>query len=43
MATEGPAFSCARDLGQGWKISPYIKIPAGTIEILADIEGPGII
>jgi len=43
MAIEGPASFCARDLGQGWKISPYIKIPAGTVETLADIEGSGII
>ena len=24
MATEGTGKSCARDLGQGWKISPSI-------------------
>lgn len=43
MAIEGPASACARDLGQGWKISPYIKIPTGTTELLADIQGAGII
>ena len=26
MATEGTGASCARDLGQGWKISPSIEI-----------------
>lgn len=43
MATEGPSASCARELGQGWKISPYVRIPAGTTHTMADIEGPGAI
>lgn len=43
MATEGTGKECARDLGQGWKISPSIKIKAGETFILADIEGPGAI
>jgi hypothetical protein len=43
MATDGPAASCARDLGPGWKISPYVKIQSGETFTLADIEGPGAI
>lgn len=26
MATEGTGVNCGRDLGQGWKISPSVKI-----------------
>ena len=29
MATEGTGAGCARDLGQGWKVSPSIEIAAG--------------
>jgi hypothetical protein len=43
MAIEGPAESCARDLGRGWKISPYIVIKAGETVKLADIDGMGAI
>ena len=43
MATEGTGASCARDLGQGWKISPSISIKPGEIFSLADIDGPGAI
>ncbi len=43
MATEGTGANCARDLGQGWKVSPSISIPAHTKVTLADIEGPGAI
>ena len=43
MATEGTGANCARDLGQGWKISPSIKIAAGEVRELANIEGPGAI
>ena len=43
MATEGTGARCARDLGQGWKISPSVRIEAGTTFTLADIEGPGAI
>ncbi|MBI2940082.1 MAG: DUF2961 domain-containing protein [Chloroflexi bacterium] len=43
MATEGTGAQYARDLGQGWKISPSIHIaPHGTV-VLADIAGPGAI
>lgn len=43
MATEGLGAPCARDLGQGWKISPAVKISAGTTFELANIDGPGAI
>ncbi len=41
MATEGTGAGCARDLGQGWKVSPSVVIEAGRTYTLADIEGPG--
>lgn len=43
MATEGTGAHCARELGQGWKISPSIPIQPGECRVLADIEGPGAI
>ncbi len=43
MATEGTGASCARDLGQGWKISPSVVIKAGETFTLADIDGQGAI
>ena len=43
MATEGTGARAARDLGQGWKISPSIHIEPGQTFTLAEIEGPGAI
>ena len=43
MATEGTGANCARDLGQGWKVSPSVRIEAGRTFELADIAGPGAI
>jgi hypothetical protein len=43
MSVDGPAARQARDLGPGWKISPYVKIDPGTTFTLADIEGQGAI
>ncbi len=43
MATEGTGANCARDLGQGWKISPSIRIEPGECRELANIDGPGAI
>lgn len=45
MATleEGTAAKAARDLGQGWKVNPFINIEAKTTFTLAEIEGPGAI
>lgn len=42
-ATEGAGAAAARELGQGWKISPSIIIDASSTVVLADIEGPGVI
>lgn len=41
MSIDGPAAKAARDLGQGWKISPYVRIQPGETFTLADIRGPG--
>src|SRR5436190_20008741 len=43
MATEGTGAVVARELGQGWKVSPSIHVPANTTVMLADIRGPGAI
>ncbi|HEY3266067.1 MAG TPA: glycoside hydrolase family 172 protein [Armatimonadota bacterium] len=43
MATEGSGSRCARELGQGWKVSPCITIPPNETVTIADIEGPGAI
>jgi hypothetical protein len=43
MATEGTGARCARELGQGWKISPSVRIAAGQTFELANIEGSGAI
>jgi hypothetical protein len=43
MSTSGPAMSAARDLGQGWKVSPYVRIPAGETFVMADVKGEGAI
>jgi hypothetical protein len=43
MATEGVSSKAARDLGQGWKINPYIKIQPDSTFVLAEIEGPGAV
>ncbi|HTP13366.1 MAG TPA: glycoside hydrolase family 172 protein [Bacteroidota bacterium] len=43
MSVNGPAKSAARDLGQGWKVSPYIRVAADTLVTLARIDGPGAI
>jgi Protein of unknown function (DUF2961) len=43
MSKEGVASNNARDLGQGWKINPYIIIEPGKTYTLAEISGPGAI
>ena len=35
--------SAARELGQGWKCSPYVSIQSGETFTLADINGSGVI
>jgi hypothetical protein len=37
------ASNAARDLGQGWKVNPYIRIKAGETITIAEIEGSGAI
>jgi hypothetical protein len=45
MATleEGSAAKAAAELGQGWKVNPYINIKANETFVLAEIEGEGVI
>ena len=45
MATleEGNAAHAARELGQKWKVNPYIYIEPGETVTLAEMDGPGII
>jgi hypothetical protein len=45
MATleEGNAARAARDLGQGWKVNPYVHIQPNETFTMAEIEGPGAI
>jgi hypothetical protein len=43
MAIPTDPKSCARDLGQGWKVKPNIQIQPGETAVIADIAGPGAI
>ncbi|GAB4435223.1 MAG: DUF2961 domain-containing protein [Anaerolineae bacterium] len=43
MATEGTGAIPARELGQGWKVSPSIDVAGHSTVTLADIAGPGAI
>jgi hypothetical protein len=43
MSVNGPARNAARDLGQGWKVSPFIRVASDTVVTIADIEGSGAI
>ena len=45
MATleEGNAAHAARELGQGWKVNPYIFIEPGETFTLGEIKGSGVI
>ena len=43
MATEGTGAVPARELGQGWKVSPSLNLAGGSLTTLADIQGPGAI
>jgi Protein of unknown function (DUF2961) len=43
MATNGTGKSNARDLGQGWKVSPSVSIKPHSTFTLAKIDGPGCI
>ncbi|MBI2423156.1 MAG: DUF2961 domain-containing protein [Candidatus Hydrogenedentes bacterium] len=45
MATleEGSAAKAARELGQGWKVNPYVHIQPGQTFTLGEIDGSGAI
>lgn len=43
MATTGTGQNASRDLGQGWKVSPSVGIPAHATVRLAEMEGSGCI
>jgi hypothetical protein len=43
MATEGTGARAARELGQGWKVSPSVRIEAGQTFVMADVQGAGAI
>ena len=43
MSKDGPALKSARDLGQGWKVSPYVVIKPKETFVLADVQGMGAI
>ena len=43
MATEGTGKGFARDLGQGWKVSPSVRIDAHSVYTVAEIDGSGYI
>lgn len=40
---EGSASHAARDLGQGWKVNPYVHIKPGETFTMAEINGSGAI
>jgi hypothetical protein len=42
-ATEGTGAIAARELGQGWKVSPSIDIGPSETVTIAEIDGPGAI
>lgn len=42
-ATEGTASRQARELGQGWKVNPYVIIQPGATFTIAEINGSGAI
>lgn len=43
MATEGSASYAARELGQGWKVNPYLVLKPDETAVLADVKGQGAI
>jgi len=43
MAKVGNASDAARDLGQGWKVNPFVIIEAGKTFTLGEIDGSGAI
>jgi D-arabinan exo alpha-(1,3)/(1,5)-arabinofuranosidase (non-reducing end) len=43
MSVDGPAMKAARDLGQGWKVSPYVRVGPQETFVMADVKGQGAI
>ena len=43
MSVDGPALNAARDLGQGWKVSPYVRVKPKETFVMADVKGEGAI
>jgi hypothetical protein len=43
MAVEGAGARAARELGQGWKISPCVRIQPKETFVMADVQGSGAI
>ncbi|MGA2542811.1 MAG: hypothetical protein ABSG78_14780 [Verrucomicrobiota bacterium] len=43
MSTIGPARGAAREVGQGWKVSPFVHTDAHATWTLAEISGAGAI
>ncbi len=43
MATEGTGQNASSALGKGWKVSPSVRVKAGSTFTLGDIKGPGCI
>ena len=41
MAVEGTASRQSRELGQGWKVNPYVLIQQGTTFTMGEINGSG--
>jgi hypothetical protein len=40
---DGTAANAARELGQGWKVNPFVRIKPGETFTMADLAGPGIV
>lgn len=43
MASVGSASYAARELGQGWKVNPYLVSEPGNVTVLADVKCQGAI
>jgi D-arabinan exo alpha-(1,3)/(1,5)-arabinofuranosidase (non-reducing end) len=43
MSLDGPAMKSSRDLGQGWKVSPYVVIKPKQTFVMASVQGSGAI
>lgn len=40
---EGSASNAAKDLGQGWKVNPYVRIEPNQTFVMGEIKGSGAI